>query len=231
MLFVPGGVAAGGTISGSSGGIVASRNRHGAYFRNRTVPVNPNTIQQQTVRSLFGTLSSRWSNALTAAQRTGWENYAAAVATLNRIGQQTFLGGKDWYVGINVLREQAGFNTIDDAPGVFSLATYTPPTFAFTQPGDTLSVTFDNSDGWANEDDAAMIVFGSRPQSVGTNFFNGPYRFAGIIAGDSVTPPASPTALTNPFPFAVGAKVFARANVVLADGRIGVPTLSGAIAT
>ena len=51
MLFVP---TIGTKLSGSLGGIVASHNRFGSYFRQRTVPVNPDTADQQMVRGYSG---------------------------------------------------------------------------------------------------------------------------------------------------------------------------------
>ena len=39
--------------SGSLSGVTYSHNRGGAYTRNRSIPVNPNTVQQQAVRNAF----------------------------------------------------------------------------------------------------------------------------------------------------------------------------------
>lgn len=68
-----------------------------------------------------------------------------------------------------------------------------------------------------------MLLYFSRPQSVGINFFKGPYRF-GFRVNGAATPPTSPATGTIPFVGAAGSQVFFLARATNADGR-----LSGAI--
>lgn len=56
---------------GKLGGQVASKNRAGAYVRTKVTPVNPRTVEQQSIRSLFGSIASAW-RSLTQAQINGW---------------------------------------------------------------------------------------------------------------------------------------------------------------
>ena len=60
------------------GGQVASKNRGGAYMRNKVTPVNPQTAAQTAIRNRLAGLSQAW-RALTAAQRAAWNG---AVGTL-----------------------------------------------------------------------------------------------------------------------------------------------------
>lgn len=225
-LFVPGGVVAGGTVSGKMGGIVFSRNRFGAYMRARVVPVNPKTPQQTTVRDLLSNLAIAWLDTLTAAQRSGWATYAANVSTINRVGLPINLTGLNWYCAVNVLRQQSGLARVDTPPGIFELAPYTAPVFTLAAVGDTVSIAFTGTDQWVSEDNAALAIFISVAKNQTINFFNGPYRLLAPILGDSVAPPASPLVVPLGFDLIAGQRMFFRANVVLADGRIGLPTFA-----
>lgn len=210
--------------SGSLGGLTASRNRGGQYLRARAIPVNPNTPQQQAIRGFVANLTSLWNSTLSAAQRTSWDEYALNVPLPDPLGEPRNVGGLAMYVRSNVPRLQAALPRVDTGPEVFNLGPFTNPVFAtFAAATQDFQVTFDNTDAWANEDDSAMLVLGSRPQNDAINFFKGPYRFAGSIDGDAATPPTSPATIVNPFVFGVGQRVFVQARVSRADGRLTLP--------
>ncbi len=213
-----------GPISGSVAGIVYSHNRGGQYVRARSTPTNPSSPEQQVVRNAMVVLSPRWGETLTAAQRAAWDVYALNVPIVNPLGDPINIGGIGHYVRSNVPRIQATASVlglVDDAPTIFNLGTFTTPTFdtlsAATQ---QLVMSFDNTDAWANEDEAAMLVSLSRPVSPAKNFFKGPYRFSAAIPGDSITPPTSPVQIPVPFAVVEGQKVFGQLRVTRADGRL-----------
>lgn len=56
---------------GKLGGQVASKNRAGAYVRTKVTPVNPQTVAQQNIRQLFGSIASAW-RSLNQEQINGW---------------------------------------------------------------------------------------------------------------------------------------------------------------
>lgn len=208
-------------MSGSVGGITASHNRGGVYFRQRATPVNPNTTFQQEVRSLFGNLQSAWGSILTDAQRSAWDAYALATPITDALGQSVNVGGKGMFTRGNTPRLQAGLLRIDAGPVVSGLPSLTAPGVTSITAGTGIAiVTFDNTDAWANEDGGALLVFMSRPQSATINGFKGPYRFAGAVLGDDSVAPTSPVNITSPFTLGVGQKVFFRFAAVTADGRL-----------
>lgn len=208
------------SMSGSIGGLVGSHNRGGMYFRARSIPVNPGSAFQQGVRASMSQLTVAWQETLTAGQRSDWETYAANVPTVGPLGDQRFLTGQNHYIRSNIPRLQVGLPRVDDAPTVFDLGSFTDPTFGFDATDDEIDVTFDNTDSWANEDDAAMLVYASEGKALSINYFQGPYRHAGDIDGDSVTPPTSPSAIAMPFSVTAGLRYFARVRVSRADGRL-----------
>ena len=148
--------------SGSLGGITASHNKGGQYFRARTIPTDPGSSYQVAVRNNMVVLSTRWVEVLTEAQRLAWDVYAGAVETTNALGSAVNITGLNMYIRGNAPRIQAGLPIVDNGPTVFSMASFTDPTFALDEPNDEVDVTFDDTDAWANEDDAGMIVAASR---------------------------------------------------------------------
>ena len=217
MLFKP---LMGSQLSGSVGGITASHNAGGSYFRQRATPTNPNSVFQQAVRNAMNALSARWVDTLTQAQRDAWQTYADNVTLVNRVGDAINVPALSMYNRSNVSRLQTGEPRQDAAPTIFNLGALTDPTFAIDQPAGEVDVTFDNTDDWANEDDSALLVYASAPQNTSIEYFKGPYRFAGKVQGDAVTAPTSPAAIALPFPVAVGQRVFFQVRVTRADGRL-----------
>jgi hypothetical protein len=210
--------------SGSVGGATFSHNRGGMYVRSRATPTNPGSAFQQVIRGFVAALTSAWNDTLTPAQRAAWDTYAENVPMTDSLGEPRNIGGLGHYVRSNVPRLQAALPRVDDGPTVYNLGEFTNPAFGtISAGGGTAGVTFDNADDWANEDDAAMLVLLSRGQNPGVNYFKGPYRFADLIAGDSVTPPTSPDSITAPFALAEGQKLFGQVRVSRADGRLSLP--------
>jgi len=211
-----------GRISGKLGGLVFMNGPAGASLRSWNVPTNPNTPQQQTIRSAATQLANRWVATLSAAKRDAWETYAANVSVPGRFGNPIHLKGLPMYVRCNVARIQffGGAGIKDDAPVVFNLGEYTEPVITATLPS-TVSVAFNTADDWVSEDGAAMLIYSSREQNPSKNFFKGPYRpLAAAILGNLATPPPSPTLLATPFPVTSGNKLFFFARVMRNDGRM-----------
>lgn len=208
-------------MSGSVGGLTGAHNQGGLYFRGRSIPVNPSTPFQQTVRNAITVLTSRWNGTLTPAQRDAWRVYDQNVTIIDRLGDPRQIGAIGHYVRSNVPRIQVGLPIVDDAPTTFDLGSFTPPTVTFTAADPyTVDVGFDDTDTWANEDDAAMLVYLSRQQNPGIEFFKGPYRFGDRIDGNSTTPPTSPATIASLFPGVADNRAFAQVRVTRADGRL-----------
>lgn len=217
--------------SGSLSGTTFSHNKGGQYVRNRSTPINPASTAQTAVRNALKTLTTRWTNTLTQAERDTWKTYAVNVPIINKIGQSRVIPELAMYLRCNSPRLINGSiaTVIDAGPTIFSLATFTAPALT-TTPVFGLSVAYDNTDDWAIADGGFLYFYVSRPQNTAIQFFKGPYRFAGAVAGDTMTPPTSPAAMTSPFAFAAGQQVFWRANVSNADGRLS-SSISGSVLT
>lgn len=217
--------------SGSVGGLTYAHNRSGMYTRGRAIPTNPGTEFQQAVRNFMGQLTSAWLSTLTPAQRTGWETYDDNVTMMNPLGDPIHIGALQHFVRSNLPRLQAEVTQINDAPIIFNLGTMTEPEFTATADDDMVGVAFTDTDAWANEDDAHLLVSASRPLSPTINYFKGPYRFIGTVDGDSITPPTSPTELASAFPLDADQLVYAMVRASRADGRLSSPFRGSAVVT
>lgn len=206
-------------MSGSVGGVTASHNRGGTYFRQRAIPVNPATPFQLIIRQLMSDLTSRWNNILTAAQRTAWDLYASLTQLPDVLGEPRNVGGIGMYLRTNIPAGQSALTFIDDAPTIFNLGEFTDPNLASVTAPATASVSFTTTDEWVNEDNSRMLIYFSTGRNLSTNFFKGPYNYAGAIIGNGTTPPTSPASLTLVKPVSAGQRVFMKANVLRADGR------------
>ena len=212
--------------SGSVAGCVFSRNRYGPYVRNRSLPINPNSAAQQNIRSIFSQLATAWNVDLDAGERAAWDAYAAVVPRINSLGDPIFTTGLNWYIAMNTPRVQLTEPRIDAAPILLNMTGFGPAavTIADTS-AQTLTISFDPADEW-NADDGFVMIGASRGLNESINFFKGPFRFAGFLAGNTAVPLTSPQVIPSvPFPFGLGQRLFARMMAMAPDGRISTPQI------
>ena len=208
-------------ISGSSGGTTWSRNRFGAYKRNRSVPVNPNSSGQVAVRNALRQLTILWQTTLTQLQRDAWKTYADNVVWKNHLGQDILLTALNHYLRSNLERVRSSLTRVDDAPTTFNLGEAEQALVgSASEATQTYSIAYDDTAAWASEDDAHQLFYAGLPQNPGINFFGGPWRLLGVVDGDSVTPPTSPYAPAAVFPFAQNQRLWIRTRIARADGRL-----------
>lgn len=211
-------------MSGSIAGDTFARNRYGNYVRARTKPINPNTGLQTAVRAALAALTARWSQVLTANQRTAWNLYASNVAMKNRLGEVINLTGFNHYIRSNHFRQTYSKTIIDDGPVIFELPAQDP---LFTCDGgeaaQQISVAFDDTMDWDNEDNGYLVYYQGVPQNAQRNFFAGPYRLLSFTAGVTGVPVASPVVEATVFAISEGQRQWYRARIYRADGRVSEP--------
>lgn len=205
--------------SGSVGGLTASRNRSGMYFRSRAVPTNPNTEPQQNVRSNFAQIATQWKE-LDQLDQINWDSYGAGTPITNPLGATHYLSGQQHFMRTNALRRLAGLSILTAAPVVPGLTELTDPLIECTAP-DEIVLVITNTDPWATAVGGGLYVFSSRNLSTGVNFFKGPYQAsAEIRVAGAVVPPTSPATVHSSFAMTAGAKVGVRAIAMDANGRL-----------
>lgn len=209
--------------SGSLGATVYSHNRYGAYVRARSVPVNPNTDRQVGARGALQALAIRWNNTLTQPQRDAWEVYSGNLIWRNKLGDTTYLTGLAHYIRCNSVRIMVGLAILDAAPTVFTLGTPEQDlVVTASEAAQTLSAAYDDTADWCDETGAFQALYMGLPKNPSIKFFGGPWRFMGVILGDSETPPTSPEAdiPTPDWPFAEGQRIWVRSRIGQVDGRL-----------
>ena len=209
--------------SGSVGETVFSRNQHGPYTRDRSVPSDPATAQQLAVRAALSQCVTAWKTTLTGTERRAWDDFAHAVRVRTALGRRTNAGGLGMYIRANVPRIQAavgGSPRVDQAPTSRTSAQFTPITrVVLNVVDDTLHPFFAESDAWVTETGAAMLFYASDQQPLTRNFWAGPYRFAGSLLGSDPRN-FSPGTIPTPFPTTIAHRVFIRARLTRADARL-----------
>lgn len=209
-------------MSGSIAGNTHARNRFGNYMRARTKPVNPRSARQSFARAVIMMLAEQWrEDPMTDAIRTAWQTYANSVNWNNKLGESVTLTGFNHFIRSNAAILRAGGTIVTAGPTDLGLPAG-DPAFAVTgSAGDAkLSIAFDDTFDWLDEDGGYLSVEMGEPQNPTRNFFGGPWRFADSVDGDSVTAPTTPTEIDPPFTLTEGQKIWARASIIRADGRM-----------
>jgi hypothetical protein len=151
-------------LSGSIGGVTASHNTYGGYFRKKVKPVNKKTAPQQAQRQNFATISKSW-RLLTAAQQAAWN--ATPETKTTRKGTSVALTGAASFAYVNVIRQAIGLPIINDPPTGGLPPGFTPPTVAL-DPVAGISLTF-AADGW-NTDAGGVAISLAGPIPPGRTF-------------------------------------------------------------
>lgn len=211
--------------SGSVGDLVFSRNQHGPYTRDRTIPTDPATARQLAVRAALAECVNAWKNTLTGTERQAWDAFALAVRTRTALGRSTNAGGLGMYIRANVPRIQAsvgGTPRVDQAPTILTSPSMDSLTLTVLNVVDDTCLAYvPAGQSWLNQPGGALLFYASRPQPLTVNYYRGPYQFAGKVVGQPLGPSYTPFTFTLPFPAAVNERVFLRARQTRTDGRIG----------
>lgn len=188
-------------LSGTLNGMVAARNRGGAYLREHVIPVDPETTRQVNCRDAFADLWGFWSATFDQADRDLWETYARSHLRTGRIGHRRELVGWTAFCRQNYHIAQY----YQQFGGVLSLGT-SPPTQAASfnilpyltySLESTYNVNFSDADTWRTDATNALLVYLSAPQPATRNFYKGPYQLAGAVFGDEFAPPSTPEPITH----------------------------------
>lgn len=99
MKFTP---TIGADLSGSIGGITASRNRGGNYFKMKSNPIQPNTQAQLRAKANFGAGSKGFGD-LTSGEKSGWANYAEVFFSPRNPKTGSVPSGYQAFAAINTL--------------------------------------------------------------------------------------------------------------------------------
>jgi len=177
--------------SGSVGGMTASRNRGGMYFRARAIPTDPKSALQLERRTSLAVAAAAWG-ALSEEQRDSWNLYGLNVTMKNALGDPIQLSGQQHWLRFQTayLLTNTAVTLTAASPG-FSLPDAPNITTAAATNDDQVTVTLGAASGtWASNTTSRLLVFVSRAVEATQTAPASHFRFAGSVAG-AATPPAS----------------------------------------
>ncbi len=183
MLVTPG--IAVSQMSGSVGGVTASRNRGGQYFRLRAIPTNPSTPSQESVRAIMASQSQAWAD-LTDAQRASWKAWASENPVTNALGNSISLSGHQAFVQINSRLDLIDNATLTVPPVLNAPLALDSLTLSADIGAGNVDLTFAASPLAA---DTVLWIEASIVSSAGIAYVRNLYRFIGV----------SPTAQTTAY--------------------------------
>lgn len=208
-------------MSGSISGNTHARNRFGNYMRARTKPINPRSNRQMAARVMIMYLAEQWRETpMDDAKRLAWENYAKGVNWLNKLGETVKLTGYNMFIRSNAALIKAGGTLVTDGPPDIGLPPGDPDFYCrFGESGAELVVYYNKDFDWCKETGAYLSVEMGRPQNPTRNFFGGPYRYAGSIAGVDADALTGEGSVPAPFTIIEGQKIWTRARIIRKDAR------------
>lgn len=212
---------------GKLGGQVASRNRAGAYFRNKVTPVNPGTTSQIGSRNRLTGLSQGW-RSLTVAQREQWNQAVGDFAKTDVFGDIRHPSGFNLYQRLNNNLLVVGQSTIDSPPAAGEVESFTSLSVAAESGTQSFSLTF----APAISSGYSVKVFATAAQSAGKNFVKSEYRLIGVIDDADTSPVDFLSEYQAKFGdiTADGSKIFVRlVQVNETTGQAGVPIQAFAV--
>ena len=130
-----------GQASGSIGALTMSHNRYGVYGRQRSIPVQPDTLKQQNARTRFGGLSADWASLL-SQDRLSWKIWAQNNPVVDVLGDKRVLTAAAAYVAMNCRLNLIGEPTSDTPPTVPSPPALTSCSIVVSKASNNALVTF-----------------------------------------------------------------------------------------
>lgn len=214
-------------IRNKVGGSVFSKNRAGAYVRNKVTPVNPSTVAQGNSRSRFTGFSQGW-RGLTSGQQSQWRDATSSFPKTDQFGNIYYLSGAQLYQSLNNSLKVVGASAITAPPVPSSVEAVTSATLTMTKGTPSASLAFAPSPVPAN---TAFMIYATPGVSPGVSFVKNQYRLIGVISSADTTPEDILSAYTAKYGLvpAAGQRVYIKlvpVNTVTGQQGIGYETSS-----
>jgi len=159
------------SINGSIGGTTFQTNRYGFSVKRKPVPTIPNTPRQNSRKALMFTVQQAWI-ALTDANRSNWNTYAATFPRPTRLNPDANLNGFNYFSAYHLLRGQENAVILANPNAVQQTLS-----FVETEIISLLGVLEWNSDITVSGGQWTPLLYMSRPVTVTTQVRRNRLRF------------------------------------------------------
>lgn len=192
-------------------GSVFSRNRGGAYVRNKVTPTNPQTQAQVLARARLTQFSQAW-RGLTQAQRDAWNSVTSQWARTDVFGDVVNPSGNALFNRLNINVALAGGSVLSLPPQAVGAAALTDLSIAPAAGTAALPVTFAPA---AVPADHVMYVEATANLSAGISNASAQFRHVATLPAATATGEDLIAEYTAKFGSLVaGQKVFVRAKFI-----------------
>lgn len=174
-------------MRGKAGGSVFSKNRGGAYVKNKVTPVNGNTPAQQAVRASLAFFAQGW-RGLSDDQRRSWTEGSVNFPMTNVFGDQYFLSGNMLFNRLNSNLAKVGQSALSACPSPEEV----PEATATIGTWSPISLELDLP---ATDADTALMVRATAGLSAGVSNFKSKLRDVRVIAPSTTAGPVDIYAL------------------------------------
>jgi hypothetical protein len=168
-------------IRGKLNGSVFSKNRGGAYIRNKVTPSNPQTQSQMNVRGIFAGIASAWST-LTEDNRLSFNSKVSQYAKTDIFGDLRNPSGKALYQRLNQNLTISNQGMISNCPDSKDVPF-----------GNLISAVCDLSEPFFNAESLGaltgnqVVIWATPGLSQGTTFVKNKLRQVAVFTGDDAT--------------------------------------------
>jgi hypothetical protein len=184
-------------VRGKIAGIVYSKNRNGAYVRQKVSPTQSPTTRRTAVRERLAGLAAYFSGTLTAAQVAAWNAFAQNNPVTDIFGRTMILSGIQSFVQLNGIILNCGGAQIDDPPANLAITPLTSFTATLTAGApDVASIAFAPTPTGAN---VKLQVYATQPLPSGRSFTKNFKRWLVVSALNAATPANIATAYLAKF--------------------------------
>lgn len=159
------------------GGQVASKNRSGAYMRNKVTPVNPQSSFQVAVRARLASISAAW-RALTVAQRAAWNAAVADYRTTDIFGDIQNPSGFSLHQKLNSNLVNIGEAMLTEPPLPVAVPVFDTLSAAFANGAQTAVLTVTPA---ALPSGSVLIIRATPAISAGRSFVKSEFRQISVV--------------------------------------------------
>jgi hypothetical protein len=170
-------------MRGKGGGHVYARNAYGDYWRHKTIPTNPRTLAQGTVRAFLANASQQWRQ-LSQAERDAWDEATASFIRTNVFGLPQKLTGFNLYMSLARNAQEIGIPILTAPPNPITGFQIEDADINVDFGTTTMQLTFSP----AIPGTSKVILYATPPMSAGRKNLSNMFRKIAVLDSTDTSP-------------------------------------------